>query len=95
VRTKGHLRNGQTPSDIPSASNVALGSFNFDAHDFPAANWAALGICYNTGQDCTAGSRVYVQDTIYEGFLGLLVSKVNALVVGDGMDDKSAGGPLV
>jgi len=60
-----------------------------------AANWAALGICYNTGQDCTAGSRVYVQDTIYEKFLDLLISKVNALVVGDGMDDKSAGGPLV
>ena len=33
-----------------------------------AVNWAALGICYNFGQDCTAGSRVYVQETIYDKF---------------------------
>ena len=34
-----------------------------------AANWVALGILYNTGQDCTAGSRVFVQDTIYDKFI--------------------------
>ncbi|KAF8165432.1 aldehyde dehydrogenase domain-containing protein [Crassisporium funariophilum] len=60
-----------------------------------AASWAALGICYNSGQDCTAGSRVYVQETIYDKFLDLLVTKVNAQVVGDGLDDKSGGGPVV
>ena len=63
--------------------------------NFPAANWAALGICYNTGQDCTAGSRLYVQDSIYDKFVELLVSKVKAQVIGDGLDDNSAGGPLV
>jgi aldehyde dehydrogenase (NAD+) len=66
-----------------------------NARNFSAANWAALGICYNTGQDCTAGSRLYVQDTIYDKFVELLVSKVKAQVIGDGLDDKSAGGPLV
>ncbi|KAJ7179236.1 NAD-aldehyde dehydrogenase [Mycena filopes] len=64
-----------------------------------AANWAALGICYNSGQDCTAGSRVYIQDKhgsfIHDKFVDLLVSKVKELVVGDGMDDKSSCGPLV
>lgn len=60
-----------------------------------AANWAALGILYNTGQDCTAGSRVYVQDTIYDKFIEILVGKANALVIGDGFDEKSGGGPVV
>jgi len=60
-----------------------------------AANWAALGICYNTGQDCTAGSRVYVQDTIYDKFVELLVSKVKAQVIGDGFDEKTGGGPVI
>ncbi|KAG6813494.1 hypothetical protein H0H92_010519 [Tricholoma furcatifolium] len=60
-----------------------------------AANWAALGICYNTGQDCTAGSRVYVQDDIYDRFLELLVSKVKDQVIGSGFDDKTGGGPVV
>lgn len=60
-----------------------------------AANWACLGILYNTGQDCTAGSRLYVQDTIYNKFVSLLVSKAKELVIGDGFDEKSGGGPLV
>jgi Aldehyde dehydrogenase family len=60
-----------------------------------AANWAALGILYNTGQDCTAGSRVYVQDTIYDKFVTTLAAKAKELVIGDGFDEKSGGGPLV
>lgn len=60
-----------------------------------AANWAALGILYNTGQDCTAGSRVYVQETIYDKFVALLVSKAKELVVGDGFDEKTTAGPVV
>lgn len=60
-----------------------------------AANWVALGILYNTGQDCTAGSRVYVQDTIHDKFIEILVTKANQLVIGDGFDEKSGGGPVV
>ncbi|KAJ3573871.1 hypothetical protein NP233_g2143 [Leucocoprinus birnbaumii] len=60
-----------------------------------AANWAALGICYNTGQDCTAGSRVYVQDSIYNKFMETLVARVKATVIGDGFDERSTGGPVV
>ncbi|KAJ7068181.1 aldehyde dehydrogenase domain-containing protein [Mycena amicta] len=60
-----------------------------------AASWAALGICYNSGQDCTAGSRVYVQESIQEKFIEKLVSKVKELSFGDGLSEKSSGGPLV
>ncbi|KAH9077381.1 NAD-aldehyde dehydrogenase [Lactarius deliciosus] len=60
-----------------------------------AANWAVLGILYNTGQDCTAGSRVYVQDTIYDKFVTILAAKAKELVIGDGFDEKTGGGPVV
>ncbi|PFH51435.1 hypothetical protein AMATHDRAFT_59187 [Amanita thiersii Skay4041] len=60
-----------------------------------AANWAAMGILYNSGQDCTAGSRVYVQDSIYDKFLDILISKVKAQTFGDGFDNTVGGGPLV
>jgi aldehyde dehydrogenase (NAD+) len=76
-----------------------------------AANWIALGFMYNTGracvinvlcfqlrrlgQDCTCGSRLYVQDVVYDKFLSLLRAKVEATVFGDGFDGKSAGGPVV
>ncbi|KAI0254358.1 NAD-aldehyde dehydrogenase [Lactifluus subvellereus] len=60
-----------------------------------AANWAALGILYNTGQDCTAGSRLYVQDAIYDRFVTTLAAKAKELVIGDGFDERSGGGPVV
>ncbi|KAH8999311.1 NAD-aldehyde dehydrogenase [Lactarius akahatsu] len=60
-----------------------------------AANWAVLGILYNTGQDCTAGSRVYVQDSIYDKFVTILAAKAKELVIGDGFDEKTGGGPVV
>ncbi|CAK5262730.1 unnamed protein product [Mycena citricolor] len=60
-----------------------------------AARWAALGICYNSGQDCTAGSRVYVQDSIHDKFVAQLVSTVKELNFGDGTQDGSTAGPVV
>ncbi|KAI0773836.1 NAD-aldehyde dehydrogenase [Fomes fomentarius] len=60
-----------------------------------AANWVALGILYNTGQDCTAGSRLFVQDTIYDKFIPLIVEKFKQLKIGDGFDESSGGGPVV
>ena len=60
-----------------------------------AANWAALGILFNTGQDCTAGSRLYVQDTIYDKFVSILVQKAKELVVSHGFDETASAGPVV
>ena len=60
-----------------------------------AATWAAMGVLFNTGQDCCAGSRVYVQDTIYDKFMPILVEKAKELFVGDGFDEKSGCGPVV
>ncbi|KAJ7591159.1 NAD-aldehyde dehydrogenase [Mycena floridula] len=60
-----------------------------------AANWVALGICYNSGEDCTAGSRAYVQDSIYDKFIDILVKQVQKHVIGNQFDAKSHGGPVV
>ncbi|KAL4075938.1 aldehyde dehydrogenase domain-containing protein [Scleroderma yunnanense] len=75
---------GKSPHLIFESANLEL-----------AANWACLGILFNTGQDCTAGSRLYVQDTIYDKFIALLVEKAAQLMVGDGFDEKSGAGPVV
>ncbi|ELU41784.1 NAD-aldehyde dehydrogenase [Rhizoctonia solani AG-1 IA] len=62
-----------------------------------AANWASLGIFYNQGQDCTAGSRVYVHSSIYEKFLELLAKNAAEFekVTGDGFKEGVSGGPIV
>jgi len=60
-----------------------------------AANWVALGILFNSGEDCTAGSRLYVQDTIYDKFMAIVIEKFKQTVIGDGFDEKSSSGPVI
>ena len=38
---------------------------------------------------------MYVQDTIYDQFLAILVGKANELVISHGFDEKAGGGPVV
>ncbi|KAF9563465.1 aldehyde dehydrogenase [Agrocybe pediades] len=40
-----------------------------DANLEKTIKWAAFGIFYNMGQCCTAGSRIFVQEGIYDKFL--------------------------
>lgn len=49
----------------------------------------------NTGQSCIAANRIFVQNSIYEPFLKLLVEKTRALKVGDGLDPRSQVGALI
>jgi delta 1-pyrroline-5-carboxylate dehydrogenase len=54
-----------------------------------------MGGLYNTGQDCTCGSRVYVQSSVYDKFLGIMKEKIKEYKLGDGFDTESSAGPLV
>jgi acyl-CoA reductase-like NAD-dependent aldehyde dehydrogenase len=56
---------------------------------------AVWGIYYNMGQDCTAGSRLFVQSGIYDEVLSGLVDGAKAMKVGPGMDEETDIGPLV
>lgn len=38
---------------------------------------------------------MYVQDSIYDKFLEILITKAKQSIMGDGFDEKSGGGPLV
>jgi len=92
---------GKSPHIIFESANIEQGLRTINLNDScltykdVAANWTALGILYNTGQDCTAGSRLYVQDTIYDEFVTVLATKAKQLTIGDGFDEKSGGGPVV
>lgn len=54
-----------------------------------------MGGLYNTGQDCTCGSRIYVQSSVYDKFLNIMKEKVKEYKLGDGFDAESSAGPLV
>lgn len=48
-----------------------------------------------TGQTCVQGSRILVQDTVYEAFLARLLERVDGLRLGDPADPETQIGPLV
>jgi succinate-semialdehyde dehydrogenase/glutarate-semialdehyde dehydrogenase len=49
----------------------------------------------NNGQTCVCTNRFYVQDGIYDAFVGKLAERVKAMKVGYGMDAGVDAGPLI
>src|SRR6266852_4942699 len=53
------------------------------------------GIFTNAGQMCWAGSRAFLHESIYEGFVKELVAKTKVIKLGPGMEEGSEMGPVV
>ncbi len=47
------------------------------------------------GQSCTASSRIYVHDSLHDAFVESLKAKVDALAMGDPLDEKTDIGTIV
>ncbi|KAL7417228.1 putative aldehyde dehydrogenase [Mrakia frigida] len=73
---------GKSPNIIFSSANLQ-----------EAARWAAFGLFETGGQSCIVGSRILVQDTVYDEFLKLFVAAVKEIKVGK--DDDSFYGSLI
>ncbi|KAI9673071.1 MAG: aldehyde dehydrogenase (NAD(P)(+)) ald5 [Trizodia sp. TS-e1964] len=68
----------------------------FDDADIEnALSWVNFGIFYNHGQCCCAGSRVYVQEGIYDKFIELFKERAKKNVVGDPFHEETFQGPQV
>jgi (Z)-2-((N-methylformamido)methylene)-5-hydroxybutyrolactone dehydrogenase len=67
----------------------------FDDADLKnAANGVVSGIFAAAGQTCIAGSRLLVQDTIYDEFLDRLVAIATSVQMGDPLDLDTQLGPI-
>ncbi len=60
-----------------------------------AVKRAVPGIFSNAGQMCVAGSRILVQESVYEEFVEKFVERAKALKVGDPFDEDTVIGPLI
>ncbi len=60
-----------------------------------AIEGAQIGILFNQGQVCCAGSRIFVEDKIYDEFVGKLVEAFRAVKVGDPMDPATQMGSQI
>lgn len=68
----------------------------FDDADLDAAiDGAHFGLYFNQGQCCCAGSRVYVQESVYDEFCERMVEKNGRHRVGDPFDPETQQGPQV
>jgi betaine-aldehyde dehydrogenase len=66
-----------------------------DADLESAANCAAMAGTTNTGQDCTAATRLYVERTVFEEFVDRLITAMSAVNVGEPLSEDTAMGPLI
>jgi betaine-aldehyde dehydrogenase len=73
------------------APNVVFADADIDQ----AVNGAMMGIFFNQGQVCCAGSRLFVEAGVKDQFLERLKEKASKIKVGDPMDQTTMMGPQV
>ncbi|TID28797.1 hypothetical protein CANINC_002316 [Pichia inconspicua] len=66
-----------------------------DANLVQAAKWASFGIFYNSGQNCTANSRILVDEKVHDKFLLLFLEELKSWKMGDVFDENVNLGPVV
>lgn len=60
-----------------------------------AVEQAHQGVFFNAGQCCTAGSRIYVEEPIYDEFVRRSVERAKKRIVGSPFDPTTEQGPQV
>src|SRR5712692_10516846 len=73
------------------APNVIFADADLDQ----AVNGAMMGIFFNQGQVCCAGSRLFVEEKMKDEFLARFKEKAEKVKVGDPMDQATLMGPQV
>jgi aldehyde dehydrogenase (NAD+) len=71
--------------------NIIFGDVNIDE----AVEGAHFGLFFNHGQCCCAGSRVFVEQKIYDEFVEKSGARARKRTVGDPFDPKTEQGPQV
>ncbi|KAL0392420.1 UNVERIFIED_CONTAM: Aldehyde dehydrogenase family 2 member C4 [Sesamum radiatum] len=96
----GHrIMQGAATSNLKAVSLELGGKSPFivfdDADVDRVAPLALVGCFFNQGQICVAGSRIFIQEGIYDKFIARLLEEVKTWVVGDPFDPNVNQGPQV
>jgi betaine-aldehyde dehydrogenase len=71
--------------------NIIFADADFEA----AVDNALVGIFYGSGQVCSAGSRIIVEESIYDQFVEEFVRRAKNIKVGPGLEEGSEMGAIV
>jgi betaine-aldehyde dehydrogenase len=90
----------RTAADTLKGVGLELGGKSpcviFDDVDIDiGVDWALFAIFCNQGEVCSAGSRLLLQDTIYDKFLTQIADRANKIKVAPGTTDGAEMGPVV
>ncbi|SCK30030.1 aldehyde dehydrogenase (acceptor) [Variovorax sp. HW608] len=73
------------------SANVVFADANMDS----AVAGAAMAVYMNSGQICSAGTRMFVQRPIYDEFVERVAAFAKSIRVGDPLDEATQMGPVV
>lgn len=59
-----------------------------------AVEWAMIGIFFNQGEVCSAGSRILIEESIRDEFVARLAARADAMTLGDPVKNPDMG-PLI
>ena len=71
--------------------NIVFADADLDA----AVAGSLMGIFWNQGEVCCAGSRLFLQESVYDQFMDKLVGQAGKMKVGDPMDPSTQIGALI
>ncbi|MFW9033823.1 aldehyde dehydrogenase family protein [Corynebacterium striatum] len=71
--------------------NVIFADADFDV----AVDNALNGAFFHSGQVCSAGSRIIVEESLHDKFIEALVKRTNNIKIGGPTDSKAETGPLI
>jgi betaine-aldehyde dehydrogenase len=100
----GGLATGRTIAKVAAdhVTKVAVELGGKNPHIvFADADWESsvdqvvTGVFLHSGQVCSAGTRLIVEESIADDFVAALVERAEKIRMGDGMDPASETGPLV
>ena len=72
------------------SANIIFASADYER----AVDGALLGIFSNNGQQCLAGSRILVERSIFDDFVGRFIERAQQIQVGDPTCAETELGPL-
>jgi acyl-CoA reductase-like NAD-dependent aldehyde dehydrogenase len=73
------------------SANVVFDDADLDAAIVPSM-WSVFD---NSGQDCCARSRQFIQRGIYDGYVERFAAQTDAIVVGEPLEDSTQMGPMI
>lgn len=74
--------------------NIVMGDLKGADLDY-AVGQSSFGLFFNQGQCCCAGSRIFVQENVYDEFVERSVEAAKKIRVGDPFDGRTDQGPQV